>query len=169
MITTYRRIWCKTCNEFELHTQNDDKSICNECGTEYTDVFLKDIPTDKLEEQRERWKESQRKHMDETMKMIMNPGYNRMKELIHMFSEPKQKIEISESDAGQEEIDKMEREEFQRKQEIKRRVNAQYQDYIKKFKGVNRNELCPCGSGLKYKKCCENNKAQFFKYKPENE
>lgn len=35
---TLRRIWCKTCNEFELHEQNDSKSICTECGTDLLDV-----------------------------------------------------------------------------------------------------------------------------------
>ena len=24
----------------------------------------------------------------------------------------------------------------------------------KKFSGTGRNEKCPCGSGIKYKKCC---------------
>ena len=26
--------------------------------------------------------------------------------------------------------------------------------YVKKYGDINRNEPCPCGSGLKYKKCC---------------
>ncbi len=29
-----------------------------------------------------------------------------------------------------------------------------YEDFDKKNKAVNRNDKCPCGSGLKYKKCC---------------
>ena len=31
-------------------------------------------------------------------------------------------------------------------------------------KEVSRNELCPCGSGLKYKKCCMNKKGSFLPY-----
>jgi hypothetical protein len=30
----------------------------------------------------------------------------------------------------------------------------QYKDYLEKFQGIGRNDLCGCGSGKKYKKCC---------------
>ena len=41
------------------------------------------------------------------------------------------------------------------------KINPQYK-YIPKGYTTNRNEKCPCGSGLKFKKCC--GKELFFKY-----
>ena len=45
--------------------------------------------------------------------------------------------------------------------------------YHPAFKGIRRNDLCPCGSGLKYKRCCLNKETVFphfelsFEKKPE--
>ncbi|MBS60360.1 MAG: anaerobic sulfatase maturase [Anaerolineaceae bacterium] len=33
-------------------------------------------------------------------------------------------------------------------------IRSEKLDWIKRVKAVNRNDLCPCGSGKKYKKCC---------------
>lgn len=32
----------------------------------------------------------------------------------------------------------------------------EYEEFTKQYKNISRNDMCPCGSGLKYKKCCLN-------------
>jgi uncharacterized protein YecA (UPF0149 family) len=52
-----------------------------------------------------------------------------------------------ETDAGLLAIEKVEREKREAEQEAMRLD-------IEAHKGLGRNEVCKCGSGLKYKKCC---------------
>lgn len=55
---------------------------------------------------------------------------------------------------------------YERKEQIKRRVSGAGRSIKSKIKAgvetivgkkIGRNDLCPCGSGLKYKKCCGKN------------
>mgnify|MGYP003602676484 CR=1 FL=1 len=46
-------------------------------------------------------------------------------------------------------------------QELQNMFQMKRKPYIRKIPKIGRNELCPCGSGKKYKKCC---KEQFEAY-----
>lgn len=150
------RTWCVTCQEFELHQQNYpdwDNWFCCECKTklEKTPIFVKDIPEEKILEQRERYKVSTRYDFDRVFSMMTMGSATG---LDGMFSIPGDDVHIIENDAGQKAIDKRERirreEESAKRQKIREEEKAEQ----KKFKDVGRNDICLCGSGLKYKKCC---------------
>lgn len=36
-------------------------------------------------------------------------------------------------------------------------VNGVQEPVVNPYKGIGRNDPCPCGSGLKFKKCCGKN------------
>ena len=149
---TLRRIWCKTCNEFELH-EGDFKTkelLCKECGTAYSDVYLKDIPKEKVLEQRKRYKDYQRKRDTDLFSYILKPR----NPWADMFSEPGSDVEIIESDAGQKKLDDKEREKARQRMEEYRKKREEEKELLKKYRGLGRNDTCLCGSGLKYKKCC---------------
>lgn len=141
---TLRRIWCTKCNEFELHYSdfNSKKLICKECDTVYTDVFLKDIPFEKIKEQRRRYKEYKKSQHAKLFSNIM-------------FSiDTLGNTEIIESDAGQAELDKIERAERDKRYEERMKQREIERAEEKKFRHLQRNDICLCGSGLKYKNCC---------------
>lgn len=159
-IREYKRLWCKKCNDWELFEQqypNPSEWFCKECESVHEKVFLSEIPEEKLIEQRERYKEKQKGSYTKYFEDIMSsPQERNMKELVHMFSPPGSdwETEIIESDAGQNTIDAEKRkkrgEERVKKVEEKEKVR---QDLFK-YKGIQRNDLCACNSGKKYKKCC---------------
>ena len=57
---------------------------------------------------------------------------------------------VFESDAGLETLEKKQRLE-------KAQLKESLTQYVQMYDRVNRNQICPCGSGLKYKKCCLGN------------
>lgn len=144
----YRRIWCKECNDFTIHEiQKDEKLNCNFCGTEYTEVYLKDIPEDKLEEQRDRYRLQERKKLMNLYSGFLNPYTD-------IFRPPISKHVVLESDAGQKEIDERKRRERAKRLAEYRERQEKKKKLQEKFKNVHRNDKCLCGSGKKYKHCC---------------
>jgi uncharacterized protein YecA (UPF0149 family) len=154
----YYRIWCKKCKDWELHKQKypDWKEwFCKECDTKHESVLLSEIPKDKILEQRERYNQKEKENTNKFFgEFMMSPEQRRVKEIVHMFSEPGSDIEIIESDAGQKEIDKKIREKRAKIVEQKRQEKEKVKEELLKYKGLQRNDLCACGSGKKYKKCC---------------
>jgi len=152
-VKTLKRTWCKTCNEFKLHETKklfDKDWFCKECDTEYTDIYLSEIPEEKLLEQRKRYTESQKRDRIDIYSMLLmgrgleSIGYN------SGFGD----TEIRESDAGQREIDEIKQMEIELVRE-KRRVQRQKDLELKQsFHKLGRNDKCLCGSEKKYKKCC---------------
>ncbi|HPI82626.1 MAG TPA: SEC-C metal-binding domain-containing protein, partial [Candidatus Paceibacterota bacterium] len=61
---------------------------------------------------------------------------------------------ITESDAGQHAIDEQRRKKRAEEMAKYREEKEKMKEYLIKYKGIQRNETCPCGSGKKYKKCC---------------
>jgi uncharacterized protein YchJ len=166
-----KRLWCKKCNDWELFEQqypNCTDWFCQKCETIHEKTLLSEIPEEKLIEQRKRYVEYNHKSANKFMgEMMMSPEQRNIKELVHMFSPPGSdwETEIIESDAGQHQID----DEARRKRAEKIQKEAEEKEQVKreliKFKGVNRNDTCPCGSGKKYKKCCLNKvEEQLLKY-----
>ena len=118
-------------------------------------LLLKDIPKDKLLEQRERYnakrRESYKRMYDE---FTMDPQSRNILEMVNMFKEPGWDTEIEEADAGQKAIDETAR--LKRQEEIEKKEQRK-QEVIEEcipYKNLRRNDKCICKSGKKYKQCC---------------
>ena len=151
-------MWCKKCQEFELFVSDlsEKEWKCKECGSPKESVLLKDIPEEKIEEQRKRYRASQDEAFHKfTAELFATPEQRKAKELAHMFSAPGSDVEIIESPAGQDVIDKALREKLAKEREERRAQAEADKAEVTKYRKVNRNDLCICGSGKKYKKCCE--------------
>lgn len=151
---TIYRTWCTTCNDWTWHQKpfsnigekEEDKKdwLCDECGTEISNITLGEIPKEKILEQRARYKEHKSWEFKKTMSAFMSianggtPGYSYEDIII-------------ENDAGQKRIDE---EEKHLRDEAYKKKKEEERQYNEKFKGISRNELCRCGSGKKFKKCC---------------
>jgi len=166
-VITYKRIWCKKCNEFELHKESWDidktKYICKECGTLYSDIFLDEIPKEKLLIQRKRYTEWVREKNANAMKSFLHAGlsgFNRYNQIADLFREDWDQPEIVEGDAGQKRIDDAIAEEKRQERELQRIEREKQKAIAKEYSKLNRNDFCLCGKlddngkPLKYKKCC---------------
>jgi hypothetical protein len=143
-----KRTWCKTCNDFQIHkttitgeTDKFSKVNCTVCDSEYVPYSLSEVPDDKLVEQRKRYKAKRSSDFRKMMGMYME--MSRSNGPMGSY----EGNEAQEDDAGQEDIDKLQREA----NELKRQEELEFKSI---YKGLNRNDKCRCGSGLKYKKCC---------------
>ena len=158
------RVWCKVCEDFTLHAQvfvdeikhpkhslikfsdkEDDKFefICN-CGCQYTDVLISNIDKDKLLLQRARYKEQRKKRIKERLNLFAMMGVGTSSMFETDFSV---KTVVVESDAGLKDVEK-------REEEKRIQIKALQKAKLLEFKNVKRNDICLCGSNLKYKKCC---------------
>lgn len=148
----YKRLWCKHCNEWHLFYNKDNENYCEVCNEKYTDVLLSEIPITKLEEQRKRYKKQQMEYFT-SLYDIYNSCPSPYSSFFSAMNESYKNI-ITESDAGQIDIDKeIKKEKEKEKQErIILRNNASLE--IAKYKNIGRNDICICGSEKKYKKCC---------------
>lgn len=156
----YKRLWCKTCNDWELFEQqypNPKEWFCRKCESVHEKTLLSEIPEEKLIEQRKRYVEWNHRAMGKFMgEFMMSQEERNLREFVHMFSPPGSdwETEIIESDAGQHAID----DEEKRKRDEKRQKYLEEKEaakqHVLKYKGANRNDKCPCGSGKKFKKCC---------------
>jgi len=149
---TLRRVWCKTCNDFELHDGSKPNLKCLSCDTNYTKIFLKDIPIDKLEAQQKRWKSKQTNVLDAFIQMTAR---NPLQELMDdMSNPPGYNDEIIESDAGMISIEAEKRLEREKRCNEARKKREEDKIELDKYRDIGRNDKCICGSNLKYKKCC---------------
>lgn len=159
------RLFCTSCQDFTLHTlvykdetdhqdykylkfegeDQDHASRCK-CGKQYETILVRDIPKDKLIEQRERFKAFRSKQLKEGLNIFSMLGMGTTSSSFFNSVEGP-KTRIIESDAGLEQEEKIIQD---RKKEQRRLLKLE----IEKFKDVQRNDTCLCGSGLKYKKCC---------------
>lgn len=139
---TYQRIWCKKCNDFTLHSYSQGEAECKTCDAIYTEVWLSEIPKEKIIEQRQRYKARKIKRFGNMFGAYLNPIE------ASLFTEFK-KADIIESDAGQKGIDEERNKIIQERIDKRRELDEEQ----KKYKGVQRNDLCLCGSGNKYKNC----------------
>ena len=149
-IKQLNRVWCSNCKEWELHERfypNWEDWFCQECETKWEASNLKDIPIEKLKEQRERYKISTRYELGS---MLLGGVTG-----LDMLSEPGSNVDIRESDAGQKTIDARKKEEREAEYAERHRIRAEQKAEVKRFQNIERNDLCLCGSGKKYKKCCE--------------
>jgi hypothetical protein len=136
METKYKT-WCKKCKDFTLHTiipntitsskvKSHDNYICDKCNLNYTNYTLDDVPFKKFDNFLTEIVDS----LEENEDGIINENgieYNCMYDIYFL-----KLIEM-----------------INNKQSIK------HLTFISEPK-INRNDLCLCGSGKKFKKCCLN-------------
>lgn len=145
---TYVRFWCSECKEFTLQEPNGGP--CKECGTVTTSYKLSEVPEEKLVEQRARYNKSQYNSVLNVYgRMLLGSG--NIHSAFDIFSEVGSNIDVREDDAGQLGIDEARKLKWEERKAERKRLEEEYQ----KFKGTGRNDSCPCGSGIKYKKCCQ--------------
>lgn len=158
----YYRLWCKTCNEYTLHLRdwNNPKHTCKECKSVFIETPLFEIPEQKRIEQNERWKKANSTAAkDVYLKTLLFGG---ALAATNMFGEVGSDFEIHECDAGVMDVQRMEREE-RIKQSIERdNIRKQQRTEAARYTKLGRNDICICGSGKKYKKCCMS-KIQSYK------
>ncbi len=140
---SFRRLWCVSCQEWELFDREispENSLHCSECKTPLDEnVVLGDIPKEKILEQRKRYAESKRREFYSMMNMFQTLGQSSGCGEIGSR-------EIIEHDAGQKAIDE---ERIRLEREEREALRAEQAKYIH----VGRNEKCPCGSGKKFKHC----------------
>jgi uncharacterized protein YecA (UPF0149 family) len=157
----YQRLWCTKCKDWELfelpwglEDRGKKELVCKKCGTVHTPTKLSEIPKEKLLEQRERYNEKQKESYTKLFgEFMMTQEERNIKEIMHMFSEPGSDVYIIESDAGQREIDKIEREARWKGAQEREAAKEEARQKLSIYRKVQRNDTCPCGSGKKYKKC----------------
>ena len=136
------RTYCKTCQDFTIHTAD---YVCQTCDTEFTSYFPSEVDEVLVEQQRKRYIESKKKKLGGLYKSFMlGVGIEAMLDTSWKPSE------IIECDAGQKEIDNRKKEQ---RAESKRKGQEILDDYNTNYKHLNRNDKCTCGSGKKFKQC----------------
>ena len=147
-IIIYYRFWCNTCKDFTLHHTNGDK-CCKICGNITETYKESEIPIEKIQMQRERYKKYESEHngIGAFFKILAH-------ERPFAFSEIYPNIEIIEDDAGQKRIDEAREQKIKKQLAEIRLEREKRQDIKNKARGLSRNDICFCGSGLKFKKCC---------------
>lgn len=164
-----KRKWCITCQEFEIfesrltdettvldadgkEIKKISKTTCDTCGNEYVPYILSEVPEEKIQEQRARYKKMKREQFITMLNAYQNMGTSmgRSNIFADMMGDASDRFigfTVQEDDAGQEEIDAAERAE-------REATRLAEQEFKAKYHGAQRNEKCRCDSGLKYKKCC---------------
>lgn len=135
------RFWCHKCQDFTIQ---ELEGKCLTCETINESYKYSDVPKDKLEMQRDRYRAAEMKNVFSPFLMLSNP------DSFNLSADFSTKSTIIEDDAGQKEIDEAKRKKYE---EWRKERDAKREEYLK-FKGTNRNDSCPCGSNKKYKHCC---------------
>lgn len=140
---TAHRLWCKTCNDWNLFSKSfsdEEKGLkCDKCNTNHVDTILTEIPDEKITEQQERFKKQRREHFEKSYLEYLNPS-NPFEETIGIAN-------VIESDAGILAIEKAAKE----KRDMEKATAI---DDMNNHKHLGRNDKCICNSGEKYKNCC---------------
>lgn len=136
------RTYCKTCQDFTIHTAD---YVCQTCNAEFTSYFPSEVDISLVEQQRKRYNDKKTQQMRGLYKaFMMGVGIE------SMLDTSWKPTEIIEDGAGQKEIDNRKKEQ---KEEVKRKGQEILDDYNTNYKHLNRNDNCTCGSGKKFKQC----------------
>jgi len=137
------RKWCASCADWKPFDKTEDKYNCADCKTEFVETNLSGIPTEKVEEQQNRFRNQRREDFRQMMSvyrwMQENPNQK--------YPEEIKRNEIMEDDAGLLAIEDAERAKKEAEYEAMKADIAAH-------KHLGRNDVCICGSGKKYKQCC---------------
>ena len=137
------RTYCKTCQNFTIHSWIDSKLLCGQCDTQDSGYKISEVSPELIEQQRERYRSYKQRNFGGLYgAFIRGVGIEAMMNLDVPI--------IEECDAGLNNIYAEKRKEKERLLAIK---NELYEYYIANYKHLNRNDKCSCGSGKKYKQC----------------
>jgi uncharacterized protein YchJ len=136
------RTYCKTCEDFTVHSAD---YVCEDCNTEFTSYFPSEVEPILIKQQRERYKQSKLRRFRNTYTSFLN-GYG----IEAMLSSLENTPQIVECDAGEKEIEQEKKERRLRLAEERQRT---VDDYNTNYKHLGRNDKCTCGSDKKYKQC----------------
>lgn len=160
-----KRRWCITCQEFEIfesrltdettvldadgrEIKKISKTTCDTCGNEYVPYSLSEVPEEKIQEQRARYKKMKKEEFIKMLSAYQDMSRsNILADMMREVSDASVGYTVREDDAGQEAIDLEERAQ-------REATRLAEQEFKAKYHGAQRNEKCRCDSGLKYKKCC---------------
>ena len=163
--TIKKRTWCTTCQEFETfasHLTSEttvldaagkeikklSKTTCDTCGNEYVPYSLSEVPEEKIQEQRARYKKMNREKFIKMLSAYQDMSKsNILADMMREVSDRPVGFTVNEDDAGQIAIDEAER-------AGREATRAAEQEFKARYHGAQRNDKCRCDSGLKYKKCC---------------
>jgi len=141
MTKQYIRFWCSECKNFTVHNIDGP---CLICGVETKEYKISDVPIEFILQQRRRFKNKRSSNFNKILNNLYYP-------LGGIFEETNFNYEVIETDAGQL---KLEEDENKERQKVILERKEHEEEYKLFYKGVGRNEDCPCGSNKKYKKCC---------------
>lgn len=144
-VKIYYRFWCKQCQDFTLQNTGEDES-CRICGTITESYNLNEVPHEKLIEQQNRYRKMKMERFASILN-VFEPVFDILSDMDEAY-----KPRIIECDAGYKQI---EEERTQKRKERELQKELLQKEKKEKFSGINRNDICPCGSGKKYKKCCQ--------------
>lgn len=148
------RFWCSECKEFTVQKLHGG---CLTCGTVTKDYNISDVPEEKINEQRERYKQVQKSKYNNKMLHYIPMIFGQISEFNEDYFSKHKGEDIYETDAGLKKIEEYNQLEHEKR--IKERDDL-IEEYDLYFKKANRNDNCPCGAKdengnpLKYKKCC---------------
>jgi len=118
---------------------------CKDCKNPQEKVMSNEIPKEKILEQRKRYRAYKKNSLFGSM-LFLNPRPD------NPFSEKFPEPEIIEHDAGQKSIDET---NYQKRNEEYEQNKREQAELKAKFGHLGRNDKCGCGSGVKFKKCCQ--------------
>jgi hypothetical protein len=128
-----------------LETENKKLFKCYTCQTEYsTDFDYATIDAEKIKRQQDRYRAKKRAEFFSVVNMMSHISS------IGLGTDCGASLDVVEDDAG---LIKQNREEKKREEEEKHEAIMELRQY---YNIVGRNDICLCGSGKKYKKCCSN-------------
>jgi len=141
------RTYCKCCSNFTIHSWNVQKELeCDTCNAIYTPYKPSEVKPELIKQQRDRYKQKKTKDTLGIYGAFMT-GFG-MEAIMGMGDFYSQNI--VECDAGQDEID---RHDKQVREEAKKEAQKILNDYNINYKKLGRNDKCSCGSGRKFKQC----------------
>ena len=131
------RLWCSSCRDWKVFTVLASAK-CDICGTDHVPVKISSIPVEKVEEQRKRYTEFSKRKM--------------VSWLFSLFSSEQGIIESSAGILQEKRLLKKKREEEREKM---RELLKKKKEFENQTREVGRNQFCICGSGKKFKNCCQ--------------
>lgn len=134
------RMWCSSCSDWKVFTVLS-KAACDTCGSDHIAVKISSLPKEKVEEQRGRYIEYSKGNF--FGKLFGRFGFldNR----------------IIESSAGIIQEERMLKEKREQERKLYKEAIEKKEQFENETREIGRNMSCPCGSGIKFKNCCQAN------------
>jgi uncharacterized protein YecA (UPF0149 family) len=133
------RLWCGSCADWMVFSRTEESVTCDTCGEKHVTVKVSSIPPQKVQEQRERYLKYSRFNLLVFRRFLSS------------------KFQIIESSAGILQERKLLKEKREKEREELRILREKKKQFENETRNIGRNMMCPCGSGVKFKNCCQSN------------